>query len=107
MSENEVTIQVINNYLNNYLNKTPESTEINKSPTLTSTEHAFTLTFDSTQCPTLTLDFDDAEQFSINCVSAKNAHLVRVFTVRSTNFGSKTDFKAETSISNPITSGVS
>lgn len=80
MSENEVTIQVINNYLNNYLNKTPESTEINKSPTLTSTEHAFTLTFDSTQCPTLTLDFDDAEQFSINCVSAKNAHLVRVFT---------------------------
>ena len=79
MSGNDVTIQVTNNYLN----KTPESTEINKSPTLTSTEHAFTLTFDSTQCPTLALDFDDAEQFSINCVSAKNVHLVRVFIVRS------------------------
>jgi len=69
---------------NNYLNKNPKSTENNKTPTLTSTENAFTLTFDSTLCPILASDFEDAEQFSINCISAEKVHLVRVFTSEKT-----------------------
>jgi len=63
----ETESQITNNYLN-------------KNPTLTSNENAFTLTFDSTLCPILALDFEDAEQFSINCISAEKVHLVKVFS---------------------------
>ena len=43
-------------------------------------EHGFIFTFDNSQGPLLVLDFDDADQFSINCISSENISKQKWFT---------------------------
>lgn len=55
-----------------------EAPDILKNPCLLK-DHAYTLTFDNTQCPLIALDFNDAKEVSIDCVSAENVNFMHCF----------------------------